>query len=139
MLCNTRENDRFKDEPRKNNKGLIRAYMEAGVSQSDITEAYSTIERTKKQQMGMVIETDDKGNPIIPENWTFLVHGSSMDRWDSSVIGENFMITRNISCVERDTAKADFLHNGRTTADTYGDNNPFRIHVLFYKNQKNEA
>ena len=136
IVCNTRENDKFKDEPKRSNKELISAYREAGVSQSDITEAYSTIEETKQQQRGMIIETDDKGNPIIPENWTFLVHGSSMDGWDSSILGEDFTITRNLSCVERDRAKTDFLHNGRTTADTYGDNNPFRIHVLFYKNPR---
>lgn len=135
IVCDVRENDKFKEEPRKNNKGLIRAYREAGVSQSDITEAYSTIERTKQQQRGMIIETDDKGNPIIPENWTFLVHGSSLDRWDSSDLGKDFTIKENLSCVERDDAKEDFLYSGRTTADTYsGDNHPFRIHVLFYKN-----
>ena len=68
IVCNTRENDKFKDEPKRSNKELMSAYREAGVSQSDITEAYSTIEETKQQQRGMIIETDDKGNPIIPEN-----------------------------------------------------------------------
>ena len=35
------------------------------------------------------IEIDENGNPVMPEGWTFLIHGSSLDRWDETLLGND--------------------------------------------------
>lgn len=80
----------------------------------------------------------------MPEGWTFLTHGSSLDRWDESLLGNDFIVGnskevkgRPLSCVERDNAKFDYARSGSNTAKAYGGKQQaFEIRVLFYKNPR---
>lgn len=94
------------------------------------------------------IEIDENGNPIMPEGWTFLTHGSSLDRWDESLLGNDFVVGngtvngqeikgRPLCCVERNDSKFDYVRNGSNTAKAYGGNQQsFEIRVLLYKNPR---
>lgn len=105
-------------------------------------------EEIKPLQENIEIEIDETGNPIMPEGWTFLTHGSSLDRWDESLLGNDFVVGngtvngreakgRPLCCVERDAAKFDYARNGSNTAKAYGDNQQsFEIRVLLYKNPR---
>lgn len=99
-------------------------------------------------QENVEFETDENGNPIIPEGWTFLTHGSSLDRWDTSLLGNDFMVGNGtvngkevkeipLCCVERDDAKFNYARSGSNTAKAYGGNQrSFEIRILFYKNPR---
>jgi hypothetical protein len=81
--------------------------------------------------------------PILPKGWTYLRHGSSIDRWDNNVIGHNFivgLIKGNLSqdkplcCIERKDAILDYNMRGFDFAAAFGgiiDN--FEIRVLFFE------
>ena len=98
------------------------------------------------QQEDIEIKTDENGDPVIPEGWTFLTHGSSLDRWDTSLLGTDFIVGkgkvngqevkgRPLCCVERSDAKFNYERRGSTTAKAYGGKQQsFEIRVLFYKN-----
>lgn len=91
---------------------------------------------------------DQKGNPILPEGWTFLTHGSSLEKWDASLLGNDFVVGngivnghvvsgRPLCCVERSVAKFDYERSGRNTAKDYGGQEQFfEVRVLFYKNPR---
>lgn len=101
-------------------------------------------EEIEPLQENIEIEIDENGNPIMPEGWTFLTHGSSLDRWDESLLGNDFIVGngkevkgRPLSCVERDNAKFDYARSGSNTAKAYGGKQQaFEIRVLFYKNPR---
>lgn len=100
------------------------------------------------QQEDIEIKTDENGDPVIPEGWTFLTHGSSLDRWDTSLLGTDFIVGkgkvngqevkgRPLCCVERSDAKFNYERRGSTTAKAYGGKQQsFEIRVLFYKNPR---
>ena len=101
-----------------------------------------------ERQQDIEIKVDENGNPVIPEGWTFLTHGSSLDRWDTSLLGNDFTVGngnvngrevkgRPLCCVERSIAKYDYERNGSNTAKNYGgEQQAFEIRVLFYKNPR---
>ena len=94
------------------------------------------------------IQLDDMGNPIMPEDWTFITHGSSLDRWNQDLLGSDFVVGtgtvncknlrgRALCCVERDDAKFNYEKYGRNTAKVYGGKHQaFEIRVLLYKNPR---
>ena len=100
------------------------------------------------QQEDIEIRTDENGDPVIPEGWTFLTHGSSLDRWDTYLLGTDFIVGkgkvngqevkgRPLCCVERSDAKFNYERRGSTTAKAYGGKQQaFEIRVLFYKNPR---
>ncbi len=105
-------------------------------------------EEIESQQEDIEVEIDENGNPIIPEGWTFLIHGSSLDKWDTSLLGNDFVVGngtadgqviggRPLCCVERSVAKFDYERSGSNTAKAYGGKQQaFEIRVLFYKNPR---
>ena len=46
----------------------------------------------QKNEIKREIILDENGCPVLPEGWTFLTHGSSLDRWDSSLLGNDFVV-----------------------------------------------
>lgn len=105
-------------------------------------------EEFEVEQKDVEIKIDEKGNPVIPDGWTFLAHGSSLDRWDSSLLGNDFVVGngdvngqsikgRPLCCVERSVASFDYERSGSNTAKSYGGKEQsFEIRVLFYKNPR---
>ncbi len=105
-------------------------------------------EEIESQQEDIEVEIDENGNPIIPEGWTFLTHNSSLDKWDTSLLGNDFVVGnstvngqviggRPLCCVERSVARFDYERSGSNTAKAYGgEQQAFEIRVLFYKNPR---
>lgn len=87
-------------------------------------------------------------SPPVPEGWTYLIHGSSMDRWDSSLLGTDFTVGRGqvaghwyshrpLCCVERSDARFQYARDGSNTARTYGGKEaPFELRVLLPKDPR---
>ncbi|MDD2203577.1 MAG: hypothetical protein PHD78_04310 [Bacilli bacterium] len=81
--------------------------------------------------------------PILPKGWTYLRHGSSIDRWNQKLLGHDFIVGaidgkkinyNPLCCVERVDAIFDYNMRGFNTASTYGGiNGNFEIRVLFYE------
>ena len=106
----------------------------------DYEEEFETDERE--------ITLDENGCPVLPEGWTFLTHGSSLDRWDTSLLGNDFIvgegmangqntIRKPLCCVERHVAKFDYDRSGANTAQSYGGKHQaFQIRVLYYCNPR---
>ena len=113
----------------------------------DISENVFNNEELERQQ-NIEIKVDENENPVIPEGWTFLTHGSSLDRWDTSLLGNDFTVGngvvngrevkgRPLCCVERSDAKFSYERRGSTTAKAYGGKQQaFEIRVLFYKDPR---
>ena len=81
--------------------------------------------------------------PVLPKGWTYLRHGSSIDRWNVNVLGHNFIVGdingkinhfKPLCCVEKNDAVFDYNMSGYNTAASYGGiNGNFEIRVLFYE------
>lgn len=94
------------------------------------------------------IPLDENGCPVLPKGWTFLTHGSSLDRWDTSLLGNDFTVgegmvngqnalRKPLCCVERRVAKFDYERSGANTAQSYGGKHQaFQIRVLYYCNPR---
>lgn len=57
----------------------------------------------------MKIKLDKNGEPILPEGWTFLIHGTNTSQWKEEQIQADVFIVKNrieagLFCVERDKA-----------------------------------
>ncbi len=103
---------------------------------------------TEPERETISIQLDDKGNPVLPADWTYITHGSSMDRWDTSLLGNDFVVgngtangkevrNRPLCCVERSVAKMDYERSGANAAKAYGgEQQAFEIRVLLYKNPR---
>ena len=81
--------------------------------------------------------------PVIPEGWTYLRHGTGFDRWHKEDLEKGFTVGKfnelnknisfGLSCVERSVALND-AKRGYNTAKNYGNkNNFFEIRVLIYQ------
>ena len=95
-------------------------------------------------QENIEIKTDKNGNPILPNGWTFLIHDSTKDEWDTSLLGKDFVVgncmlaqketdRKPLFCVDRSVAEFDY---GITNKDYAENQHPFQIRVLFYKDPK---
>lgn len=105
-------------------------------------------EEFEVEQEDIEIKLDEKGNPVMPDGWTFLTHGSSFDRWDTSLLGNDFVVGngkvngqevkgRPLCCVEKSDAKFNYERRGSNTAKAYGGKQQaFEIRVLLYKNPR---
>ena len=135
------------EEERKQEKEFNSDYVDLKIE--EIEKEDETIEnKIEERTKSIEIKLDEKGNPIVPEGWTFLIHGSSLDRWDSSLLGKDFTVGKGIingkeekgralCCAERSTAKFDYERDGSNTAKVYGGKGEtFQIRVLFYKNPR---
>lgn len=150
-----RFNRRFEVKREMNDGGKIRPDDSNVNSQRNID--YELLEELQKvgfdddveiQQENFEFKIDENNNPIIPEGWTFLTHGSSLDKWDTSLLGNDFIVGngivngkevtgRPLCCVERDDAKFNYARSGSNTAKVYGGNqHSFEIRILFYKNPR---
>jgi len=108
-------------------------------------------EKIEANKQIIELKLDENDNPVMPEGWTFLTHGSSLERWDSSILGNDFVVGngivngravsgRPLCCVERNVAKYDYETSGSNTAKSYGGKNQaFQIRVLYYKNPRTGA
>ncbi len=108
-----------------------------------LTDGISEVEKET-----ISIQVDDKGNPVLPAEWTYITHGSSRDRWDTSLLGNDFVVgngtangkevrNRPLCCVERSVAKMDYERSGANAAKAYGgEQQAFEIRVLLYKNPR---
>lgn len=106
------------------------------------------IEENEQEQNEYTITLDKNGNPVIPEDWTFLIHGSSGDRWDKALLGNDFVVgngksngqdvkKRPLCCVERSDAQFNYERRGSNTAKAYGGkDDAFEIRILFLKNPR---
>ncbi len=151
-----RFNKRFEVKREMSDSGQIRPDTTGGKS---TTQYYAELEKELNSvgfddeeieplQENIEIEIDEKGNPIMPEGWTFLTHGSSLDRWDESLLGNDFVVGngkangqevkgRPLCCVERDDAKFNYERRGSNTAKAYGGKQQaFEIRILLYKNPR---
>ena len=76
---------------------------------------------------------NDDGLPYIPENWDYLIHGTSKERWNEEEIGKDFVVHGALSCVEKEYADRERKY-GYDTARSYGGNNDaFQIWVIYPK------
>lgn len=151
-----RFNKRFEVKREMSDSGQIRSDTTGGKSttqySAELEKELNSVgfddEEIEPLQENIEIEIDENGNPIMPEGWTFLTHGSSLDRWDESLLGNDFVVGngmvnnqkvkgRPLCCVERDDAKFDYARNGSNTAKAYGGNQQsFEIRILLYKNPR---
>lgn len=116
-------------------------------TEDDISDEVDIKENTQEQNE-YAITVDDNGNPVIPQDWTFLIHGSSEDRWDTSLLGNDFVVgngksngadvkNRPLCCVEKSDAKFNYERRGSNTAKAYGGkDDAFEIRVVYYKNPR---
>lgn len=142
-----RFNKRFEVRREMSDGGKIRPDDDFDDINDDVSENVFNDEELKRQQ-NIEIKVDENGNPVIPEGWTFLTHGSSLDRWDTSLLGNDFTVGngvvngrevkgRPLCCVERSDAKFSYERRGSTTAKAYGGKQQaFEIRVLFYKDPR---
>lgn len=105
----------------------------------------SNISESTKISHTKDIPLENDGSPKVPEGWTYLRHGSNMDKWDESMLENDFVVgdgfvagqkasNRPLCCVERDTAKYEYMQSKGNAAESYGKGNkPFEIRVLLYK------
>lgn len=144
---------RFEVKREMQDGGKLRPYTTSGKAttqySAELEKELNSVgfdeEEIEPLQENIEIEIDENGNPIMPEGWTFLTHGSSLDRWDESLLGSDFVVGngkvngrevkgRPLCCVERDVAKFDYARRGSNTARAYGGNQQsFEIRVLLYK------
>ena len=122
--------------------------LEETDKENTVSEPQDNTDKQEEQNKATEIKLDEKGNPILPEGWTFLTHGSSFDRWDTSLLGSNFIVgtgmangevlkNRALCCVEKSVAQFDYKRDGSNTAKSYGGKEgSFEIRVLFYKNPR---
>lgn len=76
---------------------------------------------------------NDDGLPYIPENWDYLIHGTSKAKWNKEEIGKDFVVHGALSCVEKEYADRERKY-GYDTARSYGGNNDaFQIWVIYPK------
>lgn len=106
------------------------------------------IDNNEQEQNSNAIDLDEKGNPVIPDDWTYLIHGSSKDRWDTTLLENDFVVgngksngqdvkNRPLCCVERSDAQFNYERSGRNTAKAYGGkDDAFEIRVVLYKNPR---
>lgn len=90
----------------------------------------------------MKVKLDEKGNPIVPEGWTFLIHGTNMSQWDKNIIeGDSFIVKGNeagLYCVEKDIA-IENAKSGVSVSNLHSEINQktgkenFEIRCLIYK------
>ncbi len=117
-----RFNKRFEVRREMSDGGKIRPDDDFDDINDDISENVFNDEELKRQQ-NIEIKVDENGNPVIPEGWTFLTHGSSLDRWDTSLLGNDFTVgngvvngrevkRRPLCCVERSDAKFSYERRG---------------------------
>lgn len=88
----------------------------------------------------------DKEDPVLPQGWTYLIHGSSMNRWDSSVVGKDFIVGDSggenglrsfaLSAIAREDALKDQKRGFNTTQGYAGKDGAFQIRVLFFKDPR---
>lgn len=115
---------------------------------SELSKVGFDDEEVVSEEKNIDIQLDDMGNPIMPEDWTFITHGSSLDRWNPDLLGSDFVVGTGkvngkelkgipLCCVERTDAKFSYERYGRNTAKTYGGKQQaFEIRVLLYKNPR---
>ena len=65
------------------------------------------------------IKLNENGEPILPEGWTFLIHGTSTAQWSKETIeNESFIVKGNeagLYCVEREKAIETLFHQSSNT------------------------
>lgn len=88
------------------------------------------------------IKLNEKGEPILPNGWTFMIHGSNTSQWNKEVLnGDSFIVKGNeagLYCVERKKAienqkngsDVSKMHSNKNQAE--GEKN-IEIRCLIYK------
>ena len=77
------------------------------------------------------------GEPRLPENWTYLIHGTQKSRWDEKAIGQDFTVTRiALSCIDKYESDRQKKEDGSydTTKNYQGTTSPFQIRVVYMEN-----
>lgn len=85
---------------------------------------------------------DEKGNPKLPDGWTFLIHGTNTSQWNKDILESDEFVVKGIEaglyCVERDKAIENHksgsdvskIHSQLKQQDGEDD---FEIRCLIYK------
>lgn len=90
---------------------------------------------------------DEKGNPKLPEGWTYLIHGTNTSQWNKEILeGDSFVvkgIEAGLYCVEKENA----IENQKTGSDVskihsqlkqqQGEKD-FEIRCLIYKDLRRQ-
>ena len=89
-----------------------------------------------REEISMPQDGKIKEQPLIPSGWTYLVHGSNAERWKPDELGQDFTVSRPLSCITKQDMETDKRHGFQGSAYTYSSTtqNPFQIRVLFFKN-----
>ena len=90
---------------------------------------------------------DEKGNPKLPKDWTYLIHGTNTSQWNREILeGNSFTVKGNeagLYCVEKENAISNQksgsdvskLHSKMKEQDREKD---FEIRCLIYKDLRRQ-
>lgn len=93
------------------------------------------------------IKLNEKGEPLLPNGWTFMIHGSNTSQWNKEVLNsDSFVVKGNeagLYCVEKDKA-IENQRNGSNVSKMHSEKNQkegeknIEIRCLIYKDLRRQ-
>lgn len=98
--------------------------------------------KTLMKEKTIKIKVNEKGEPVLPDGWTYLIHGSNTSQWNKNILKEDSFVVKGneagLYCVEREKA-IENEKSGSNVSELHSEINSkegesaFEIRCLIYK------